>query len=51
MVHWDDEPLMWDDPQGLVHIGGDLEPESLLGAYRRGIAYAIGPGYSGGRND
>jgi leucyl/phenylalanyl-tRNA--protein transferase len=37
MVHWDDEPLMWDDPQGLVHIGGDLEPESLLGAYRRGI--------------
>src|SRR5688572_2172848 len=37
MVHWDDEPLMWDDPQGLVHIGGDLEPETLLGAYRRGI--------------
>jgi len=37
MVHWDDEPLMWDDPQGLVHIGGDLEPESLLGAYRRGF--------------
>jgi leucyl/phenylalanyl-tRNA--protein transferase len=37
MVHWDDEPLMWDDPQGLVYIGGDLQPESLLGAYRRGI--------------
>jgi leucyl/phenylalanyl-tRNA--protein transferase len=28
---------MWDDPQGLVAVGGDLEPESLLGAYRRGL--------------
>jgi len=37
MVDWDDEPLMWDDPYGLVFIGGDLEPDSLLGAYRRGI--------------
>ena len=37
MVDWDDEPLMWDDPYGLVFIGGDLEPESLLNAYRRGI--------------
>lgn len=37
MVDWDDEPLMWDDPYGLLFIGGDLEPESLLGAYRRGI--------------
>lgn len=37
MVDWDDEPLMWDDPYGLVFIGGDLEPQSLLGAYRRGM--------------
>lgn len=37
MVDWDDEPLMWDDPYGLVFIGGDLEPDSLLQAYRRGI--------------
>ncbi len=37
MVDWDEEPLMWDDPYGLVFIGGDLEPDSLLGAYRRGI--------------
>ncbi|MBL8824026.1 MAG: leucyl/phenylalanyl-tRNA--protein transferase [Planctomycetia bacterium] len=28
---------MWDDPFGLVFIGGDLEPDSLLEAYRRGI--------------
>jgi leucyl/phenylalanyl-tRNA--protein transferase len=37
VIHWDDEPLMWDDSQGLVAVGGDLEPQSLLGAYRRGI--------------
>lgn len=37
MVDWDDEPLMWDDPHGLVYIGGDLEPETLLAAYQRGI--------------
>ena len=37
MIHWDDEPLVWNDPQGLVAVGGDLEPESLLGAYRRGL--------------
>lgn len=37
MVAWDEELLMWDDPHGLVFIGGDLEPDSLLGAYRRGI--------------
>ncbi len=37
MVAWDDELLMWDDPNGLVFIGGDLEPDSLMGAYRRGI--------------
>jgi len=37
MVAWDEEMLMWDDPHGLVFIGGDLEPESLLEAYRRGI--------------
>jgi leucyl/phenylalanyl-tRNA--protein transferase len=28
---------MWNDPHGLVYIGGDLEPETLLAAYRRGI--------------
>ncbi len=28
---------MWDDPHGLVFMGGDLEPETLLEAYRRGI--------------
>ncbi len=37
MVDWDSEPLMWDDPYGLVYIGGDLHPDSLLAAYRRGI--------------
>lgn len=37
MVNWTEELLMWDDPYGLVFIGGDLEPESLLEAYRRGI--------------
>lgn len=37
MVAWDEELLMWDDPNGLIFIGGDLEPDSLLGAYRRGI--------------
>jgi leucyl/phenylalanyl-tRNA--protein transferase len=37
VIHWDDEPLLWDDPQGLVAVGGDLEPESLLGAYRRSL--------------
>lgn len=37
MVNWTEELLMWDDPYGLVFIGGDLEPDSLLEAYRRGI--------------
>lgn len=44
MIHWDDEPLTWDDPHGLLAVGGDLEPESLLEAYRRGIF----PWYSDG---
>lgn len=30
MVAWDEELLMWDDPNGLIFIGGDLEPDSLL---------------------
>jgi leucyl/phenylalanyl-tRNA--protein transferase len=37
VVYWDDEVLMWEDPQGLVAVGGDLDVETLLGAYRRGI--------------
>jgi leucyl/phenylalanyl-tRNA---protein transferase len=37
MVAWDHEKLMWDDPHGLVYIGGDLEPDTLLAAYCRGI--------------
>lgn len=37
MVDWGDEPLMWNDPHGLVYIGGDLEPETLLGGYSQGI--------------
>jgi leucyl/phenylalanyl-tRNA--protein transferase len=37
MVDWRDEPLLWDDPHGLVYMGGDLSPGTLLNAYRHGI--------------
>ena len=34
---WQSRAINWDDPDGLVAVGGDLRPETLLGAYRRGI--------------
>lgn len=34
---WLEGELNWDDEQGLVAVGGDLEPDRLLAAYRQGL--------------
>lgn len=37
MIPWDKLELDWENEEGLLAVGGDLEPASLLGAYSRGI--------------
>lgn len=34
---WQDNEINWHDEEGMVAIGGDLKPERLMDAYRRGI--------------
>lgn len=41
---WQESEINWNDQEGIVAIGGDLHPERLLDAYRRGIF----PWYSDG---